>query len=124
MFCLLMGWVVSPLLAAKQRGSVRSGELTIPGATITGTQGEKKVVTTTDDGGQYVFANLPAGAWTFQVEMFGFNAAQREITLDDKPGKIDWTLELKPLSGPVPVSTAKPAPAPAEPPLPTPRRPR
>src|SRR5260221_3365416 len=123
-YCLLIVLLLSPLFAAQQSGSVRSGKLTIPGSTITATQGEKKVVTTTDDGGQYVFANLPAGAWTFQVEMFGFNAAQREITLDDKPGKIDWTLELKPLSGPAPVSTAKPAPAPAEPPRPTPSRAR
>src|SRR5258708_36404442 len=123
-YCLLFVLLLSPLFAAQQAGTVRSGELTIPGATVTATQGEKKVVTTTDDGGQYVFADLPAGAWTLQVEMFGFNAAQREIIVDDKPGTIDWTLELKPLSGPAPVSTAKPAAAPAEPPRPTPSRAR
>src|SRR5207253_91335 len=123
-YCLLFVLLLSPLSAAQQSGTVRSGELTIPGAIITATQGEQKIVTTTDDGGQYVFANLPAGAWTLQVEMFGFKAAQREITVDDKPGTIDFTLELKPLSEPAPVSQAKPAAAPVEPPRPTPSRAR
>src|SRR6185369_13772707 len=85
LFLLLLG----PLFAAQQGGTVRSGELTIPGATITATKGEQKVVTTTDDSGQYLFADLPAGGWTFQVDMFGFKAAVREITLDDKRSPID-----------------------------------
>ena len=32
--------------------------------------------------------------------MFGFAAARREITVDDKPSKIEWTLDLKPRSEP------------------------
>src|SRR5262245_26643073 len=123
-YFLLFVLVMSPLFAAQQSGTVRSGDLAIPGATITATQAEHKVVTTTDDGGQYVFTDLPAGAWTLQVDMFGFKAARREITIDEKPGAIDWTLELKPLSEPSPVSTTKPVPAPAERPRPTPSRAR
>src|SRR2546430_3505778 len=123
-YCLLFVLLLSPLSAAQYGGTVRSSELTIPGATISATQGEQKIVTTTDDGGQYVLANLPAGAWTLQVEMFGFKVAQREITVDDKPGKIEWTLELKPLSEPAPGSRAKPAAAPDEPTRTTPSRAR
>src|SRR5260370_28290998 len=79
-------------------------------------QGEQKIVTTPDDAGQYTFNNLAAGVWKLQVETFGFSPASREVTIDDKPSTIEWTLELKPLSAPIsnaapsspgsPVSTA------------------
>jgi hypothetical protein len=108
-YCLLFMLLVSPLFAVQQSGTVRSGDLTIPGATVTATQGEKKLVTTTEDSGQYVFADLPEGTWKLQVEMFGFKATQRDVTVTDKPVTIDWSLELKPLSEPAPLSTAKPA---------------
>src|SRR5437879_161453 len=98
--------LVCPLFAAQQSGTVHSGEVAIPGATITATQGEKKLVTTTDDSGRYVFSNLLAGAWTLQVDMFGFTTVRREITADDKPGTMDWALEMKPRSEPEPISTA------------------
>ena len=71
-------------------------------------QGEQKIVTTTDDAGQYTFNNLPAGAWTLQVEIFGFTPSRREVTIDDKPSTLDWTLELKPLSTQQPAPTPQP----------------
>src|SRR5438874_83221 len=109
---LLLSLLLSPAFAAQQSGNVRSGELAIPGATVTATLGDKKVVTTADDSGQYVFNDLPAGAWTLQVEMFGFAAARRDVTVGDAPSSLEWNLELKPRSQPAPVSEAKP-PAPA-----------
>ena len=128
-YFLLFPLLLTPLWAVQQSGSVRSGGLPIPGATITATQGEQKIVTTTDDAGQYTFNNLAAGVWKLQVEIFGFSPASREVTIDDKPSTIEWTLELKPLSGPIsnaapslpssPVSTAAagntPAPSAAKP---------
>ena len=99
-YFLLFMLVLCPLFAAQQSGTVRSGDLVIPGATITATQGDKKIVTTADESGQYVFKDLPAGAWTLQVAMFGFTPARREVTVHDKPSTLDWTLELKPRSQP------------------------
>ena len=107
-YFLLFMLLLCPLFAAQQSGTVRSGDLVIPGATITATQGDTKIVTTADESGQYVFKDLPAGAWTLQVDMFGFTPARREVTVDDKPTVLDWTLELKPRSQPAPVSTSKP----------------
>ena len=112
-YFLLFPLLLTPLWAVQQSGSVRSGGLPIPGATITAIQGEQKIVTTTDDAGQYTFNNLPAGQWTLQVEIFGFTPARRELSIDDKPSTIDWALDLKPLTTPAPVSNAAPgSPAP------------
>src|SRR5260370_18055875 len=94
--------LLTPSWAVQQSGTVRSGGFPIPGATVTAAQGEQKIVTTTDDGGQYTFNNLPAGAWTLQVDIFGFTTARRQVTIDDKASSLDWTLELKPLSTSVP----------------------
>src|SRR5690348_17283027 len=108
-YCLLLVLLLSPLYvaralyAAQLGGSVRSGDLAIPGATVTATLGDKKIVTTADDSGQYIFKDLPAGAWTLQVDMFGFMTARRGVTIGDTPSAIDWNLELKPRSQPSPV---------------------
>src|SRR5260370_29394610 len=108
-YWLLFMLLLPPAFAAQQSGMVRSSDQAIPGATVTATQGDKKIVTTSDESGQYVFKDLPAGAWTLQVDMFGFTAARREVTVGHKPGTIDWTLELKPRSEPSPISTRKPS---------------
>ena len=107
-YFLFFLFLLTPLWAVPQSGTVRSGGLAIPGATVTATQGEQKIVTTTDDAGQYTFNNLPGGAWTLQVEIFGFTPSRREVTIDDKPSTLDWTLELKPLSIQQPISTQQP----------------
>src|SRR2546428_5911659 len=109
-YCLLFVLLIGPAFAVQQSGTVRSGEQAIPGATVTATKGEQKVVTTTDDSGGYVFADLPAGAWTLQVDMFGFKAAKRDVTVEDRAAAIEWTLELKPVSE-APISAAKPVAA-------------
>jgi hypothetical protein len=92
----------APVWAAQQSGFVRSGGLAIPGATVTAHLGDQKVVTTTDESGQYIFANLPAGAWTLEVDMFGFSPARREITVGAEPASSEWTLDLRPLGGVAP----------------------
>ena len=78
-YFLLFMLLLRPLFAAQQNGTVRSGDLVIPGATVTATRGDKKIVTTTDESGQYVFKDLPAGVWTLQVDIFGFTAARRRF---------------------------------------------
>src|SRR5579872_4254897 len=70
---------VAVLPAAEHHGVVKSAGLPVPGATVTATQGDKRVATTTDDTGAYSFANLADGTWTIQVEMFGFAPISREV---------------------------------------------
>src|SRR5436305_10868765 len=70
---------VSGLLASEHHGIVKSGGLPIPGATVTATQGDKKISTTTDEQGAYAFPDLADGIWTVQVEMLGFAKAANEI---------------------------------------------
>ena len=45
-------------------GSVRAADQFLPGATVTATSGDKKLVTTTDEDGFYSFPELADGVWT------------------------------------------------------------
>jgi hypothetical protein len=62
-------------------GQVVFQEQPVPGASVTATQGEKKLSTVTDAGGVYRFDNLAAGQWTIKVEMIGFAPITHEITI-------------------------------------------
>ena len=55
---------------------VKFGGLPIPGATVTASQGDKKLVTISDPTGMYSFPDLPDGAWTIEVEMLCFRPDQ------------------------------------------------
>ena len=66
--CLL----VCAAMASEYHGTVKTGGLPVPGATVTAIQGDKKVVTTTDERGAFSFAELADGKWTLEVEMLGF----------------------------------------------------
>src|ERR1035438_3084175 len=70
---------VTGLMAAEHHGVVESGGLPIPGATITATQADKKLVTTTDDQGVYAFPELADGTWKIEVEMLGFAKATLDV---------------------------------------------
>ena len=73
---LLAAWIaVAGLLAAEHHGTVKSGGLPVPGASVTAIKGDKKLYTTTDENGRYSFADLADGPWTIEVEMLGFAKA-------------------------------------------------
>src|SRR5271157_1435358 len=116
---LMVAWIaVSGLMAAEHRGVVKSGGLPIPGATITATQGDKKLVTTTDDQGAYSFPDLADGTWTVEVEMMGFAKLTRDVGIEFDAPPADWDLKLLPPGAsltPAPPAAATPAPATAAP---------
>ncbi len=87
--------------ALRHSGVVRSAGQPIPGATVTAIQGDRKVVTSTDDAGRYEFANLSPGAWKFEVEMTGFVSSRRDA---EAAAALEWALQLQPR-----VAAAKPA---------------
>lgn len=84
----------SGLVASEYHGLVTSGGLPIPGATVTATQGDKKLVTTTDDKGVYSFTDLPDGAWTVEVDMLGFAKVSAPIKIPFGTGGSEWHLQL------------------------------
>ncbi len=84
------------LMAAEHRGVVRSQGLPIPGATVTATQNGRKVVTTTDETGAYLFRDLPEGVWKIEVEMVGFLPAERAFTVVESAPPLEIELQLRP----------------------------
>jgi hypothetical protein len=118
-------FVTSVLAASEHHGEVKFGGLPMPGATVTATLGEKKLVTISDSQGMYSFPDLPEGAWSFEVEMLCFVPIKQDVTIGADAAIPDWNLKLLPLAeiqaqaGPqpeaAPVSVAINAPAAAEP---------
>jgi hypothetical protein len=100
------------LLASEHHGVVKSGGVPVPGATITATGGDKKVVTTSDDVGYYSFPELADGVWTISVESLGFETVSREIGVAaDAPSPV-WDLKYLTLEAIVsPAAKIEPAAA-------------
>lgn len=88
----------SALSAAQQTGTVRAADQFIPGASVTATQGDQKVVGFTDANGRYSL-NLGLGVWNIQVEMLGFTTVHQQITVGAEPVFHDWILEMPRVEG-------------------------
>src|SRR5689334_1865579 len=86
------------LLASEHRGVILSAGLPVPGATVTAINGDKKVVTTTDENGDYSFPNLEDGVWTVQVSMLGFAKATKEIGIAPAAPTAQWELKFQSLA--------------------------
>jgi cell division septation protein DedD len=87
-------FVARALAGSEHHGQVTFNGLPVPGATVTATQGEKKLVAITDQQGMYSFASLDDGAWKFEVEMLGFATQTQDITIAaDTPSTV-WELKI------------------------------
>lgn len=86
-----------PAFASKYYGQVTFGGFGVPGATLTATQGEKKFSVTSDEGGSYLFDDLPDGHWKIEISLQCFATISAEVTVaaDSQPGR--WELQLLPL---------------------------
>src|SRR5215469_13459366 len=85
---------VAALVASEHHGTVKSAGLPLPGVTITMTEGDKKLVTTTDERGAYSFPDLADGVWNLEIEMFGFAKITRIIGIAPNAPSPDWELKL------------------------------
>lgn len=98
-------------------GQVVFMEQPVPGATVTATQGDKKVVTTTDPDGVYRLLNLAAGKWTIKIEMIGFAPITQDVTIPAEGPPPTLTAMLLPFDeiakGIELVKAPPPAPTPA-----------
>jgi len=97
-FCLLAALCSScPAVASEYHGQVTFGGLPVPGATVTATQGEKKLSTVTDQGGLYEFSDLADGPWKIEIEMQCFSTIQADVTIAPNMPAGKWELKLLPL---------------------------
>lgn len=82
-FSLLSACIALPLTAraAEFRGTVSTGGVPVPGATVALTQGARLLTTVTDPNGFYYFADIPEGTWTLSVRLFGFAPLDRTVTV-------------------------------------------
>ncbi len=100
-------------VASEYRGQVTFGGLPLPGATVTVTQGTKKVTAVTDQGGLYTFPDLADGPGKIEVEMLCFSTVTADVTISatTAPGK--WELTLLPLDQITKLTKIPPAPLPS-----------
>src|ERR1019366_6463261 len=114
---LLAVWITATgLVAAEHHGTVKSGGLSVPGATVTASKGDKKLFTTTDENGRYSFADLADGAWTIEGEMLGFgklsNGDVAPLAARAGKGNVNF-LSRSATRGPAAAPAAPATPAPA-----------
>src|SRR5271168_1084821 len=128
--------VASVAFASEHHGQVTYNGLPLPGATITATQGARKLTTISNEDGSYAFSDLPDGTWHITIEMFCFAKLDEDITVAPTTPGLTWGLKLLPLAqilaqtrvqtaaAPVIAATApKPeAPKPGQPPAPEPAK--
>ena len=79
--------------ASEYHGQVTFGGLPVPGAVVTATQGDKKVVAIADPLGLYSFPNLADGTWTIEVRMTGFTPVKQDVSI--APAIAAGAFELK-----------------------------
>ena len=99
--------------ASEHHGIVRFAGLPVPGATVTATQGDKKLAAVTDPQGIYAFADLADGVWNLQVEMLCFTPLKMEVAVAPNAPSPEWELKLLPFDE---IKASAPV-APATPPL-------
>ena len=88
---------------------VKFAGLPVPGATITATLGDKKMVAVTGPDGVYSFPDLADGVWSLQVEMLCFSPLKMEVAVAPNAPSPEWDLKLLPFDE---IKAAAPPPAP------------
>lgn len=97
LFYWTLGVAAAALLpAAEHHGIVRFAGLPVPGATVTATMADKKVVAVTDPQGLYSFPDLADGVWNLQVEMLCFTPLKMEVAVAANAPSPEWELKLLP----------------------------
>ena len=80
--------------ATEYHGQVFFGGVPVPGATVTVTQGDKRLSTITDRQGLYEFADLADGKWKIEVEMSAFSTIDGDVTVAPNMPQGNWDLKL------------------------------
>src|SRR5579862_1213095 len=91
---LAMLQVAAVAWGSENHGQVFFGGVPVPGATVTVTQGDKKIETVTDRQGLYEFEDIADGVWKIRIEMRGFSSLDGEITVAPNTPQGTWELKL------------------------------
>jgi hypothetical protein len=111
---VLIAIAISPMTAAEHHGQVNYGGLPLPGATVTASQGDKKVSTIAGEDGAYSFPNLADGVWAMQVEMLCFAPLKQDVAVGANAPAGSWEMKLLPIEEiRASAVAAPPAPLPA-----------
>jgi hypothetical protein len=89
--------IISRGMASEQSGLVITSSVPVPGVSITAVKGAEKRITITDEKGQYMFADVADGIWTFSTEMTGFTPMTRQLSVTPKAPPEKWDLKLLPI---------------------------
>ena len=126
----LIGGVHHVFAAPEHSGQVTFGGLPLPGATVTASSGDKRLVTNTDEQGVFKLADIADGVWTVRVEMLGFVTMERQVEIGSTAAASEaaalslqpYDLKLKPfdeitrgLPPPSPIASTTPRPSTAGP---------
>jgi len=93
-FKILVLLAVSLPFVFAQSGTIKAGGQPIPGATVRATQGERSLVTLTDDNGVFRLDGMTPGDWVVEADMFGFEHLRRDVQIAATPTNLDLTLQL------------------------------
>src|SRR5205823_8303235 len=92
---IAIGFVQS-VAAADHVGRVLFGSVTVPGVTVTATQGDERRSTVTDEQGIYRLTNLTDGVWTLELEMLGFETLTAHVAVSPDAAPSTFQLKLRP----------------------------
>ena len=99
--------------AAEYYGQVIFGRVPVPGATVTATQGDMRLTTSTDAQGIFRLTDIADGPWSIRIEMRGFADLTREVTIGPDAQPVMWELSLLPFEEIAKSLPPPPAPRPA-----------
>jgi len=109
-------WPASVYAASEYYGQVIFGSVPVPGATVTATQGDIRLTTSTDAQGIFRLTDIADGAWNIRIEMRGFAELTRDVTIGPESQPTMWELSLLPFEEIArnlpPPPAPRPAPAP------------
>ncbi len=93
--CVLLALFASiSAFASEYHGQVFTNGVPVPGATVTVSQGSKRLTAVTDRQGLYEFADLADGQWTIEIEMSGFVTLDAAVTVAPDAPQAKWELKL------------------------------
>src|SRR5262245_18310530 len=90
----ILSVIGSTRAVAEHRGTVRFGEVPIPGAVVRATQGDKTLRTVTDPDGTYSFPEISDGTWTIEVETPGFESIRQDVVMASGSEAAKWNLKM------------------------------
>jgi trimeric autotransporter adhesin len=110
---LVSGGLPVPMSAASEYyGQVVFAGVAVPGATVTASQGDVHLTTSSDAQGIFRLTDIADGVWSVRIEMRGFANLTREVTIGPDAQPAMWELSLLPFEE---IVRGLPPPPPARP---------